>query len=105
MSEYGWTNKGNSKKSPSEEVGDALSDAFAWPENAIDYMNGWNFATIVARQSCRLVCWKEKCLSGCGGTFANGMNQRLISRGGKNKCVRTGMRTIVTTEKIFFDFS
>ena len=56
MSEYGWSNKGNSEKSPSEEVGDALSDAFAWPENAIDYMNGWNFATIVAWQSCRLVC-------------------------------------------------
>jgi hypothetical protein len=71
MSEYGWSNKGNSEKSPSEEVGDALSDAFDWPENAIDYMNSQNFATNVARQSCRLVCTK-KCLSGCGGTFANG---------------------------------
>jgi hypothetical protein len=69
MSEYGWSNKGNSEKSPSEEVGDALSDAFAWPENAIDYMNGRNYATIVARQSCRLVRRKEKCLSGCGGTY------------------------------------
>jgi hypothetical protein len=72
MSEYGWSNKGNSEKSPSEDVGDALSDAFAWPENAIDYMNCQNRATIVARQSCRLVCRKETCLSGCGGTFANG---------------------------------
>jgi hypothetical protein len=71
MSEYGWSNKGNSEKSPSEEVGDALSNAFDWPENSIDYMNGRNFATIVARQSCRLVCMK-KCLSGCGGSFANG---------------------------------
>jgi hypothetical protein len=72
MSEYGWSNKGNSEKSPSEDVGDALSDAFAWPENAIDYINCQNRATIVARQSCRLVCRKETCLSGCGGTFANG---------------------------------
>jgi hypothetical protein len=56
MPEYRWPNEGDSKKSPSEDVGDALSDAFAWPENAIDYMNGWNFATIVAWQSCRLVC-------------------------------------------------
>jgi hypothetical protein len=71
MSEYGWTNKGNSKKSPLEEVGDALSDAFDWPENATDYMNGRNFATIVARQSCRLVCMK-KCLTACSGTYANG---------------------------------
>jgi hypothetical protein len=71
MSEYGWSNKGNSEKSPSEEVGDALSDAFDWPENATDYMNGRNFATIVARQSCRLVCMK-KCLTACGGTYANG---------------------------------
>ena len=39
MSEYGWTNKGNCEKSPSEEVGGALSDAFDWPENATDYMN------------------------------------------------------------------
>jgi hypothetical protein len=64
-------NKGNSEKSPSEEVGDALSNAFDWPENATDYMNGRNFATIVARQSCRLVCMK-KCLTACGGTYANG---------------------------------
>ena len=71
MSEYGWSNKGNSEKSPSEEVGDALSDAFHWPENATDYMNGRNFATIVARQSGRLVCMK-KCLTACGGTYANG---------------------------------
>jgi hypothetical protein len=71
MSEYGWTNKGNSEKSPSEEVGDALSDAFNWPDNATDYMNGRNFATIVARQSCRLVCMK-KCTTACGGTYANG---------------------------------
>ena len=72
MSEYGWSNIGNSKKSPSDEdVGDALSNAFAWPENAVDYMNGRNFATIAARQSCRLVCWKETCLSGCGGTYSN----------------------------------
>ncbi len=59
MLEYGWSNKGNSEKSPSEYVGDALSDAFAWPENAIDYMNGWNYATIVARQPCRLVCCQK----------------------------------------------
>jgi hypothetical protein len=71
MSEYGWMNKGNSEKSPSEEVGDALSNAFDWPENATDYMNGRNFATIVAWQSCRLVCMK-KCLTACGGTYANG---------------------------------
>jgi hypothetical protein len=71
MSEYGWSNKGNSKKSPSEDVGDALSDAFDWPENATDYMNGRNFVTIVARQSCRLVCMK-KCLTACGGTYVNG---------------------------------
>jgi hypothetical protein len=71
MSEYGWTNKGNSEKYPSEEVGDALSDAFEWPENATDFMNGRNFATIVARQSCRLVCMK-KCYTACGGTYANG---------------------------------
>ncbi len=71
MSEYGWSNKSNSKKSPSEEVDDALSNAFDWPENAIDYMNGRNFATIVAWQSCRLVCMK-KCFSGCGGKFPNG---------------------------------
>jgi hypothetical protein len=71
MSEYGWSNKGTIEKSPSEEVGDALSDAFDWPENATDYMNGRNFATIVARQSCRLVCMK-KCLMACGGTYANG---------------------------------
>jgi hypothetical protein len=55
MSEYGWSNKSNSEKSLSEYVGDALSDAFAWPENAIDYMNGRNYKMIVARQSCRLV--------------------------------------------------
>jgi hypothetical protein len=71
MSEYGWSNKGNSEKSPSEEVGDALSNAFNWHENAIDYMNGRNFATIVVRQSCRLVCMK-KCLTACCGTYANG---------------------------------
>jgi len=71
MSEYGWTNKGNSEKSPSEEVGDALSNAFDWPDNATDYMNGRNFATIVARQSCRLVCM-NKCSTACGGTYANG---------------------------------
>ena len=71
MSEYGWSNKGNSEKSPSEEVGDALSNAFDWPDNATDYMNGRNFATIVARQSCRLVCMK-KCSRACGGTYANG---------------------------------
>jgi hypothetical protein len=71
MSEYGWMNKGNSEKSPSEEVGDALSDAFDWPDNATDYMNGQNFATIVARQSCRLACMK-KCFMACGGTYANG---------------------------------
>jgi hypothetical protein len=35
-------------------------------------MNGRNLATIVARQSCRLVCCKKKCFSGCGGTYANG---------------------------------
>ena len=61
----------NREKSPSEEVGDALCDAFDWPENATDYMNGRNFVTIVARQSCRLVCMK-KCLTACGGTYANG---------------------------------
>jgi hypothetical protein len=72
MSEYGWTNKGNSEKSLSEYVGDALSNAFAWPENAIDYMNGQNFATIVARQSRHLVCYQKQCLSGCGETYANG---------------------------------
>ena len=58
-------------KSPSDKVGDALSDAFDWPDNATDYMNGRNFATIVARQSCRLVCMK-KCSTACGGTYANG---------------------------------
>jgi len=71
MAEYGWTNKGNSEKSPSKDVGDALSDAFAWPDNATDYMNSRNFATIVAWQSCRLVCMK-KCLTACSGTYANG---------------------------------
>jgi hypothetical protein len=40
----------------------------------IDYMNGRTFATIVAWQSCRLVCCKKKCLSGCGGTYANRCN-------------------------------
>jgi hypothetical protein len=35
MLENGRSNKGNSEKSPSENVGDALSGAFAWPENAI----------------------------------------------------------------------
>ena len=35
-------------------------------------MNGQNFATIVARQSCRLVCRMDKCLLGCGGTYGNG---------------------------------
>jgi hypothetical protein len=42
MSEYGWSNKGNSEISPSDDVGDEVSDAFAWPENAIDYIHEWS---------------------------------------------------------------
>jgi hypothetical protein len=87
MSEYGWSNKGNIEKSPSDEVGDALSDAFDWPENATDYMNGRNFVTIVARQSCRLVCMK-KCSTACGGTYTNG-------------CKGTHCQPFTTKEAIF----
>jgi len=65
------TRKKTATRSVFIDVGDALSDAFDWPDNATDYMNGRNFAAIVARQSCRLVCMK-KCLTACGGTYANG---------------------------------
>jgi hypothetical protein len=60
MSEYGWSNKGTSKKSPSEEVGDALSNAFAWPENAI------------------LHEWSEHCNDCCVAIMPLGVHEEML---------------------------